>query len=121
LQPCKPDPDRGGYAGGILALTIREEEVMNNQQRILANADIAEIILAPPPGHLHLRATLKLRTGEEIVLQEATVANLVRAYVGIKTHPQRTGCRLVGRELAEGERKEGFAVWQLLEGESEMD
>lgn len=88
---------------------------MNNQQRILANADIAEIVLAPPPGHQHLRATIKLHTGEEIVLQEATVANLVRAYVGIKTHPQTTGCRLAGRELAEGERKDGFAGWQLLE------
>jgi hypothetical protein len=91
---------------------------MNNQQRILANADIAGITLAPPPGHRHLRATLKLHTGEEIVLQEATVANLVRAYVGIKTHPQRTGCRLIGRELAEAERKDGFAVWQLLEREN---
>jgi len=90
---------------------------MKNQQRILANADIAEIVLAPPPGHQHLRATIKLHSGEEIVLQEATVANLVRAYVEIKTHPQKTSCRLVGRELSEGERKDGFAVWQLLEGE----
>jgi hypothetical protein len=54
----------------------------------------------------------------EIVLQEATVANLVRAYVGIKTHPQRAGCRLIGREPTEAERKDRFAVWQLLEGES---
>jgi len=91
---------------------------MKDQQRILANADIAEIVLAPPPGHQHLRATIKLHSGEEIVLQEATVANLVRAYVGIKTHPQKTSCRLVGRELSEDERKDGFAVWQLLEGEA---
>ena len=88
---------------------------MKNQQRVLANPGIAEIILAPPPGHQHLRATTKLHTGEEIVLQEATVANLVRAYVGIKTHPQKESCRLVGRELTEGERKDGFAGWQLLE------
>jgi len=90
---------------------------MKDQQRILANADIAEIVLAPPPGHQHLRATIKLHSGEEIVLQEATVANLVRAYVGIKTHPQKTSCRLVGRELSDDERKDGFAVWQLLEWE----
>jgi len=90
---------------------------MNSQQRILANADIAEIVLAPPPGHQHLRATIRLQSGEEIVLQEATVANLVRAYVGIKTHPQKKSCRLVGRELTEDERKDGFAVWQLVEGE----
>lgn len=91
---------------------------MKNSRRILANADIAEIVLAPPHGHQHLRATIKLHTGEEIILQEATVANLVRAYVGIKTHPKMRSCRLVGRELAEGEAKKGFAEWQLLEKES---
>lgn len=84
-------------------------------QKIIANADIAEIVVAPPPGHQHLRAVIKLHSGEELVLQEATVANLVRAYVGIKTHPQRTECRLVGQKLGEEERKSGFADWQLLE------
>jgi len=88
---------------------------MPPQRRILSNADIAEITLAPPPGHQHLRATLKLQSGEEIVLQEATVANLVRAYIGIKTHPQTNSCRLVGRELSAAEKKREFAAWQLLE------
>ncbi|TNF09599.1 MAG: hypothetical protein EP323_00025 [Gammaproteobacteria bacterium] len=88
---------------------------MNDKTRILTNADIAEITIAPPPGHLHLRTTIKLRSGEEIVLQEATVANLVRAYVGIKTHPQKASCRLVVRELTKDEMKKGFAAWQLLE------
>jgi len=88
---------------------------MNDDIRILANADIAEIVVAPPEGHQHLRATLTLHSGEAIVLQEATLANLVRAYVAIKTHPQRESVRLVGRELDDGERKKGFAPWQLLE------
>lgn len=91
---------------------------MKENRRILANADITEIVLAPPRGHQHLRATIKLHSGEEIILQEATVANLVRAYVGIKTHPKKKGCRLIGRELAEGEIKKGFAAWQLLEKDS---
>ena len=90
---------------------------MKHSRRILANADIAEIVLAPPHGHQHLRATIKLHSGEEVILQEATVANLVRAYVAIKTHPKKNSCRLVGRELAEGEGKKGFAGWQLLEKE----
>ena len=92
---------------------------MKNKRRILTNADIAEILLAPPQGHQHLRATIKLHSGEEIVLQEATVANLVRAYVGIKTHPKKRGCRLIGKELAETEKKKGFAAWQLLERDCE--
>lgn len=98
---------------------LADEVIMKQSRRILANADIAEIVLAPPPGHQHLRATIKLHSGEEIVLQEATVANLVRAYVGIKTHPKRKSCRLVGRELAAGEAKRGFAEWQLLERDSD--
>ena len=85
------------------------------QQRILTNADIAEILLAPPPGHQHLRAVIRLHSGEEFVLQEATVANLVRAFVTVKTHPQKNSCRLIGREVVEGELKKGFAGWQLLE------
>lgn len=93
---------------------------MANGQRILANADIKEILIAPPEGHKHLRTTITLHSGEAIVLQEATLANLVRGYVEIKTHPQKWSVRLVGRELLEGERKDGFAGWQLLEENGEM-
>ena len=79
-------------------------------QEILANADIAEIELSVPKGHQHLRAAIRLQDGRELVLQEATVANLVRAYVTIKTHPQQTAVTLRGTELAEEERKAGFAA-----------
>lgn len=82
---------------------------------VLTNADIREIELAVPEGHKHLRTTLRLQDGREMVLQEATVANLVRAYVAIKTHPQKKSVLLKGTELADGERKTGFAAWQLLE------
>jgi len=87
------------------------------RQRVVANAEVVAIVMEVPPGHRHLRTVLRLRDGEELVLQEATVANLVRAYVTVKTHPQRTGIRLAGRTLEEGERKVGFADWQLLEEE----
>ena len=83
--------------------------------RVLANSDISEIFMAAPPGHKHLRTTIKLQSGEEIVFQEATVANLVRAYVGIKTHPLKSSCRLVGKDIAAAEKKADFANWQLLE------
>ena len=88
---------------------------MSAHSRILANDDIAEIIVATPEGHQHLRTIFKLQNGETIVFQEATVANLVRAYISIKTHPQTKSIRLIGKELNEGERKKGFASWQLLE------
>jgi hypothetical protein len=69
--------------------------------------------MGTPEGHRHLRTVLRLEDGEELELQEATVAALVRAYVAIKTDPRRSRVRLRGRELIE--RKSGFAEWQLLE------
>jgi len=86
-------------------------------RRVLANAEIVALEVGVPEGHRHLRVVMKLAGGDELVLQEATVANLVRAYLGIKTHPQRRRIRLVGRSLEAAEKKEGFADWQLLEEE----
>lgn len=92
---------------------------MADESRILANADIEEITVAVPEGHRHLRTTIRLHSGETLVLQEATVANLVRAYVAVKTHPQREQIVLRGQELTEDQRKQGFAAWQLLEDDRE--
>jgi hypothetical protein len=43
------------------------------------------------------------------------MANLLRAYVSVKTHPAKSGTRLRGKRLMV--RKEGYAEWQLLEEE----
>ena len=83
------------------------------ENRIIRNEDIERVTLAVPDGHQHLRATITLKDGSEIVLQEATLANLSRAYVGLKTHPTRRSVVLVGREVSD--RKSGFASWQLVE------
>ena len=86
---------------------------------VIRNADVLSLELSVPEGHRHLRATLRLADGTSLVLQEATVANLVRAYIGVVTHPTRRGVRLSGRALSpeglEGRLKEDFAPWQLLE------
>jgi len=81
---------------------------------VITNREVVEIALSVPPGHKHLRAILSLSDGNRIVLQEATVANLVRAYVTLITHPTTREIRLVGREVMDG-LKEGFAPWQLIE------
>jgi hypothetical protein len=86
-------------------------------QRVLANSDVEEITLSVPAGHRHLRAALRLRSGEELLLQEATVAALVRAYVTVKTHPVKSGIRLIGRQMEDDGKKPEFASWQLLEGD----
>ncbi|MCX7794842.1 MAG: hypothetical protein N2257_10645 [Thermodesulfovibrionales bacterium] len=80
----------------------------------LHNEDIKELIIEVPEGHRHLRTRLVLNDGSEIVLQEATVANLVRAYITVKTHPVINRVALKGQKIAS--RKKGYAEWQLVEG-----
>ena len=84
---------------------------------IVKNEDVKELVLEVPEGHTHLRLSLIFHDGSEMVFQEATVANLVRAYVALKTHPRRKRVRLKGKRLEQ--RKEGYAEWQLLEVEEE--
>jgi len=90
---------------------------MPSSERVLACADVLEVMLAVPPGHQHLRARLVLSDGSALVLQEATLAGLVRAYIAIKTHPTKATVLLKGCELDPQEHKPGFASWQLLEEE----
>ncbi len=82
---------------------------------LIRNEDIQSIIAEIPAGHKHLRTTLVLRDGTELVFQEAAIANLVRAYIGVKTHPVATKVALRGVRVEE--RKAGYAEWQLIEDE----
>ncbi len=80
---------------------------------LIRNEDIDRVTAEIPAGHRHLRTTVVLADGTELVFQEAAIANIVRAYIGVKTHPTATRVALKGERLAE--RKEGYAEWQLLE------
>lgn len=80
---------------------------------IIRNEDISRVIVEIPAGHRHLRTTVSLADGTDLVFEEAAIANIVRAYVSLKTHPTTTRIVLQGGTVAE--RKEGFAEWQLLE------
>lgn len=84
---------------------------------ILRNEDVVEVIAEIPEGHRHLRTTIRMQNGTELVMQEATVANIVRAYVSVKTHPQKVRVAMKGAMLES--RKEGYAEWQLLEEDNE--
>jgi hypothetical protein len=79
----------------------------------IRNEDIKEILLEIPEGHKHIRTTITLQDGSELVLQEAAIANITRAYITVKTHPQKTSVKLKGTPL--NEKKAGYADWQLLE------
>jgi hypothetical protein len=82
---------------------------------IIANEEVKELIAEIPEGHKHLRTTIMLHDGRSFTFQEATIANLVRAYIAVKTHPQRRKVRLSGRRV--DDRKEGYAEWQIIEEE----
>ncbi len=79
----------------------------------IANEEVKELIAEIPEGHKHLRTTIILHDDTSFTFQEATIANLVRAYIAIKTHPRLARVRLSGRKL--DDRKEGYATWQLIE------
>jgi len=80
---------------------------------IIHNEDIKELTAEIPEGHKHLRTTIVFQDSTEFVFQEATIANLVRAYIMVKTDPVKRKVTLRGKSLSE--RKDGYAEWQLTE------
>ncbi len=77
------------------------------------NEDIREILIGVPEGHKHIRTLIILQDDTELEFQEAAVANIVRAYITVKTHPQKKAVKLKGGPLTD--KKNGYADWQLLE------
>jgi hypothetical protein len=83
--------------------------------RIIRNEDIEVVLIGVPKGHKHLRVCMKLKNNSAIIFQEATVANILRAYVTVKTHPKMKAQELKMHVLGETSQKQGYALHQLLE------
>ncbi|MCX7668155.1 MAG: hypothetical protein N2Z84_04410 [Atribacterota bacterium] len=81
--------------------------------KVIRNEDIQKVVVEIPEGHQHIRTTISFSNGAELVFQEATIANIVRAYTTVKTHPLTRKVTLLGQRVSP--RKEGYAEWQLLE------
>jgi hypothetical protein len=81
--------------------------------RLIRNEEVTGVVAEIPQGHRHLRTTVTLSDGSSITFQEATIAALVRAYIGVKTDPLREKVVLSGLKLEQ--RKAGYAEWQLVE------
>ena len=79
----------------------------------IKNEDVKELLVEIPEGHRHIRTKIILQDDTELVFQEATVANLTRAYITVKTHPQKEALKLKGEQLTD--KKAGYADWQLIE------
>jgi len=90
--------------------------------KLYPNSSVERIIAFIPPGHIHVRMILEFED-QIIILQEAVIAAIVRAYALTGLHPQRRVVELRSRRLSRHEKKHGFAEWQLLEtvrGEGEV-
>ena len=81
---------------------------------VIRNEDVEKILIGVPKNHKHLRVCLKIKD-KTLIFQEATVANLVRAYITIKTHPNVKALKLERKLMSETEIKNGYAKHQLIE------
>ncbi len=72
--------------------------------KVYRNEDVLEIIATIPRGHYHTRFLIRFKD-QEILLQEATVAALVRAYVLVSLHPLRRGLILRNKLMEKYEKK----------------
>ncbi len=82
--------------------------------KIYHNEDVEKIVAGIPDKHYHVRFAIYFKD-QVIVLQEAIVAALVRAYAYTAIHPLRRGVILEGKNLSKDEKKHGFAYYQLIE------
>jgi hypothetical protein len=88
--------------------------------RVLRNEDVRRVVAFIPKGHRHVRMLIEI-DGEILILQQATVDALIRAYSQVALHPRKKALELVRKELRKDEKKEGFAKWQLLESSRDED
>ena len=87
---------------------------------VIRNEDVEEILIGVPKNHKHLRVCLKIKD-KTLIFQEATIANLVRAYITIKTHPNVKALKLERKIMSETEIKNGYAKHQLIEAVEEAE
>jgi hypothetical protein len=93
----------------------------NVSVRVYRNNDVLRVIGLIPQGHIHMRLILVLRD-QVIVLQEAAISAIVRAYVNIVGHPTRRAIEYIQVKLSERDKKLGYAEYQLIEsGKSEEE
>lgn len=82
---------------------------------IIQNKEVKRVLMGVPMGHKHYRCVIELKDGRILIFYEATIANIVRAYITIKTHPQKQAIELCCKELKN--KKQEFAIYQLIETE----
>uniref|UniRef100_A0A7J3X825 Uncharacterized protein n=1 Tax=Thermofilum pendens TaxID=2269 RepID=A0A7J3X825_THEPE len=88
--------------------------------RVYRNDEVKRVVAFIPRGHAHVRLLLELED-QAIILSEATLAAVTRAYLSVLLHPLRRAVEM--RLVRLPERKALYAEYQLLEtgrGEEEV-
>ena len=89
------------------------------ESKLYPNECVKRVIAFVPEGHLHARFIIEL-CDQVLVLHEAAVAGIVRAFTSVALHPTRVAIELKSKRLSEDEKKPVFAEWQLIDtGRSE--
>jgi hypothetical protein len=83
--------------------------------------DVEKAIAFIPEGHQHVRLLLKFKGGQTLILQQALIDGLLRAYVDVGLHPLRRAVELIPEEIPKSVKKAGFARWQLVESHRAED
>ncbi|MEM0453971.1 MAG: hypothetical protein QXO98_04890 [Sulfolobales archaeon] len=95
-------------------------EMSSHDLRIYTNNEVMRVVGFIPEGHTHIRLVIELKD-QTIVIQEATVAAIVRAYIDILTHPLRRAVELINARFGGDVKKKGYAEYQLIESSKSED
>ena len=83
----------------------------------LSTHDVKQLLFGIPENHRHCRLMIKTNQDQVLVCSEALVAAIVRAYIWVKTHPERLAVEMNQKILEQ--HKDDFAMYQLLETDKE--
>jgi len=76
------------------------------------NEDVKRVLIGVPENHKHLRVIIE--TDQKIIVfHEAVIANIVRGFIIVKTHPRIEAVELKMQKIKE--KKKDFAEFQLIE------
>lgn len=82
--------------------------------KVYPNSSVKKIIAGIPKKHKHLRLIIEFND-QTIILHEATVAAIVRAYINIVAHPVKRAILYEQAILDDRVKKKGYAKYQLVE------
>jgi len=86
--------------------------------RIYRNEDVKRVIAFIPKGHMHVRLYIEFKD-QSIILQEATIDAILRAYINVSFHPYKKAYELILKKIEN--RKFGYAEYQHIESDKSED